>query len=138
MHWPKLHFFSGFLSTMLLTFLSFSLFLMQQTPRAIVVKCDGSVYDVDVDGSALGNPGPTGAGAVVYLKGYNSSPILLKKGVSPLSNNYTGELVGILIALKFMVSLDDQIQLKDRKIHFFTDCQPAIIAAFNSSIPRPK
>ena len=42
--------FSGFLSTMLLTFLSFSLFLMQQTPRAIVVKCDGSVYDVDVDG----------------------------------------------------------------------------------------
>ena len=24
------------------------LFLMQQTPRAIVVKCDGSVYDVDV------------------------------------------------------------------------------------------
>ena len=49
MHWPKLHFFSGFLSTMLLTFLSFSLFLMQQTPRAIVVKCDGSVYDVDVE-----------------------------------------------------------------------------------------
>ena len=27
---------------------------MQQTPRAIVVKCDGSVYDVDVDGM---NPG---------------------------------------------------------------------------------
>ena len=24
-------------------------FLMQQTPRAIVVKCDGSVYDVDVE-----------------------------------------------------------------------------------------
>ena len=22
---------------------------MQQTPRAIVVKCDGSVYDVDVE-----------------------------------------------------------------------------------------
>ena len=34
---------------MLLSFLSYSLFLMQQTPRAIVVKCDGSVYDVDVD-----------------------------------------------------------------------------------------
>ena len=42
--------FSGFLSTMLLTFLSISLFLMQQAPRAKVVKCDGSVYDVnDVD-----------------------------------------------------------------------------------------
>ena len=31
------------------------------------------------DGSALGNPGPTGAGAVAYIDGYNSSPILLKK-----------------------------------------------------------
>ena len=26
---------------------------MQQTPRAIVVKCDGSVYDVDVDVEAI-------------------------------------------------------------------------------------
>ena len=41
MHWPNL-FFSGFLSTIFLTFLSYFLFLMQQ-----VVKCDGSVYDVD-------------------------------------------------------------------------------------------
>ena len=46
--------FSGFLSTMLLTFISFShslsLFLSDAaTPRAIVVKCDGSVYGVDVD-----------------------------------------------------------------------------------------
>ena len=55
-----------------------------------------------------------------------------------MSNNYTGELVGILIALEFLVSLDEQIQLKDRNIHFFTDCQPAIIAAFNSSIPSGK
>ena len=75
---------------------------------------------------------------MVYLKGYQSSPILLKKGVSPQRNNNTGELVGILIALEFLVSLDEQIQLKDRYIHFFTDCQPAIIAAFNSSIPSGK
>ena len=34
------------------------------------------------------------AGGVVYLDGYNSTPVLLKKGVSPHSNNYTGELVG--------------------------------------------
>ena len=39
-----------FLSTILLSFLSYSLFLMQQTQlRAIVVKCDDSVYEVDVD-----------------------------------------------------------------------------------------
>ena len=36
--------FSGFLSTMLLTFLSYA-----ANPRAIVVKCDGSVYGVDID-----------------------------------------------------------------------------------------
>ena len=70
------------------------------------------------DGSALGNPGPTGAGAVVYLNGYQSSPILLKKGVSPLSNNYTGELVGIQIALEFMIGLEEQ--LKDTRIHAFS------------------
>ena len=49
------------------------------------------------DGSALGNPGPTGAGAVAYIDDYKSSPGLLKKGVSTISNNYTGELVDILL-----------------------------------------
>ena len=88
------------------------------------------------DGSALGNPGPTGAGAAVYLNGYQSSPILLKKGVSPLSNNYTGDLVGIQIALDFMIGLEEQI--KDTQIHFFTDCQPAIKAAFNGGLPSGK
>ena len=85
------------------------------------------------DGSALGNPGPTGAGALVYLNGYQSSPILLKKGISPLSNNYTGELVDIQIDLDFMIGLEEQI--KDTRIHFFTDCQPAIKAVFNGGIP---
>ena len=41
---------------------------------------------VFTDGSAYGNPGPTGAGGVVYLDGYEAAPILLKKGVSPHSN----------------------------------------------------
>ena len=88
------------------------------------------------DGSALGNPGPTGAGAVVYLNGYQSSSIQLKKSVSLLSNNYTGELVGIQIALEFMIGLKEQ--LKDIRIHVFTDCQPAIKAAFNGGIPSGK
>ena len=49
MHWPKLHFFFWLSISYAPTFLSFSLFLMQLTPRAIVVKCDGRVYDVDVE-----------------------------------------------------------------------------------------
>ena len=36
---------------------------------------DGDVL-VFTDGSALGNPGPTGAGAVVYLDGYQSVLVL--------------------------------------------------------------
>ena len=51
MHWPKLLFLSGFLSTMLLSnfHIILSLLLMQQQvpPPTIVVKCDSSVYDVD-------------------------------------------------------------------------------------------
>ena len=37
---------------------------------------------------------------MVYLDGYQSVPALLKKSVCPMSNNYTGELVGIQIALE--------------------------------------
>ena len=36
------------------------------------------------DGSALNNPGPTGAGAVAYIDGYNKVPVLMKKGVNLL------------------------------------------------------
>ena len=60
---------------------------------------------VFTDGSAFTNPGPTGAGGVVYMDGYNCTPVLLKKGVSPHSNNYTGELVGIQISLQFLAEI---------------------------------
>ena len=62
---------------------------------------------VFTDGSALNYPGPTGAGGVVYMDGYNSTPVLLKKGVSPHSNNYTGELVGIQISLQFLAEVEN-------------------------------
>ena len=71
--------FSGFLLTMLLTFLSFSLFLMQQTPRAIVVKCDGSVYDVDVEVGRL---------RAFLAKEITISYIDLMRYVAPLDGGY--------------------------------------------------
>ncbi|KAI8519284.1 hypothetical protein Bbelb_025410 [Branchiostoma belcheri] len=43
------------------------------------------------DGSALGNPGPTGCGAAVYLNGIESTPICLKKAVASSGNNYLGK-----------------------------------------------
>ena len=74
------------------------------------------------DGWALGNPGPTGAGTVAYIGGYNSSPVLLKKVV-----NYTDELVGIQIRLEFLSELDS---IQNRHFRIITDCQLAIKTAF--------
>ena len=54
------------------------------------------------------------------MNGYNSTPVLLKKGVSPHSNNYTGELVGIQISLQFLAEIAN---LRGRNIHFFTDAR---------------
>ena len=93
---------------------------------------------VFTDGSALSNPGPTGAGAVFYLEGYQSSPVLLKKGVSPVGNNFTGELVGIQIAVDFLAEYDGNDAVHGRNIHIFTDCQAAITAAFHNDIPKNK
>ena len=83
----------------------------------------------------LNNPGPTGAGAVVYIDGYNSVPVLIKKAVTPMGNNYTGELVGIQIGLEFLADLD---YVKERPIHILTDCQPAIRTAFGGQLPKRK
>ena len=94
---------------------------------------------VFLDGSALNNPSPTGVSAVISLiclDGYEA--ILLKKGVNPISNNYTGELVGIQIALEFLTDLTENNNLRNRTIHIFTDCQAAIITAFNNAIPKNK
>ena len=90
---------------------------------------------VFTDGSAFGNPGPTGAGGVVYLDGYGVAPVRLKKGVRPYSNNFTGELVGIQISLEFLADVSEVVK---RNIHVFTDCQGAIVLAFQNQIPTNK
>ena len=61
---------------------------------------------VFTDGSAFENRGARGAGAVVYLDGYQLEPVLLKKSVRLMSSNYTGELVGIQIALEILSEID--------------------------------
>ena len=59
---------------------------------------------------------------MVYLDGYEAAQVLLKKGVSPYSNNFTGELVGIQISLEFLADVSEVV---NRNIHVFTDCQGA-------------
>ena len=89
---------------------------------------------VFTDGSALENPGLTSSGAVIYYQGLEQEPVCLSKPVCSNGNNYIGELVGIQSALHH---ISEQEELwKD--IHFFIDCQPAIVSAFGSDTPRNK
>ena len=109
----------------------------EENIREFLTKCTDTCRDVLLftDGSALNNPGPTGAGAVAYIDGYNSVPVLMKKGVTPIGNNYTGELVGIQIGLEFIADLE---YVQNRSVHILTDCQPAIKTAFGGHLPSCK
>ena len=82
---------------------------------------------------ALGNPGPTCTGAVAYIDGYKISPVLLKKCVCPVGNNYTEELVDIQVGLEFLSELDG---IQNRPIYILTDCQTEIKTALD--IPSTK
>ena len=66
--WPSLYFFYflTFLSHLVFCFhfwlsyhFHFSLFLKPQPTRAIAIKCDGSVYHIDVDVDVISLPGAT-------------------------------------------------------------------------------
>ena len=50
------------------------------------------------DGSALGNPGPCGAGAAIYVDTTLGAPVLLKRPVAKKSISYHGELAAIDLA----------------------------------------
>ena len=99
----------------------------------VISKIDSECVAFFSFGSALGNPGPTGSEAVIYYQGLKQEPICLSKPVCSNGNNYIGELVGIQIAIHH---ISEQEVLMD--IHFFIDCQPAIVSAFSSDIPRNK
>ena len=66
---------------------------------------------VFTDGSALGNPGATGAGAVLYLNGLQSDPIGIKRGICSNGNNYLGEILGTELAFKYFC---DEAKVKNR------------------------
>jgi len=79
---------------------------------------------VFTEGSTLGNQGPTGASAVMYLEGHNTTPILLKRSLSSFSNNYEGEVEAIDLALNFIYITE----VHDK----YTDCQDAIQSVFSN------
>ena len=77
------------------------------------------------DGSAINNPGPTGAGAVIKVNGPTSTQIKLAKAVSNYRTSYDGELEAIKISTEY---IKDNITDNTKNIHIFVDCQSAIHA----------
>ena len=74
------------------------------------------------DGSCLTNPGPCGAGAVIYQE--NHRPVCLKRPVCRRGSILLGELVAILITLENMVQHITTIQCSLLKI--FSDSQSTV------------
>ena len=92
-----------------------------------------SVLVCFTDGSSLGNPGPCGAGAVVYPNGLGSHPICLHAPVSKCSTSYHGELRGILLALNYVA--DSPVPGNITDLVILSDCQSAIQAASSCNPP---
>ena len=74
------------------------------------------------DGSCLTNPGPCGAGAVVYP--CNQKPVRLKRPVCKRGSILLGELVAILLVIEYLIQNTATIPSKLVKI--FCDSQSAV------------
>ncbi len=85
------------------------------------------------DGSALGNPGPCGAGAAIYSNGLSAHPTLCHIPVSPKSTSYHGELAAIHLCVQRL--LDSDTITLPCEIHVLTDCQAALSAVTSPSPP---
>ena len=80
-----------------------------------------------LDGSALGNPGPCGASAIIYEEGFEAEPTAVRQAISPLSTSYHGELAALLLCVTTVLnSCLTKISSNVNILHIFSDCQSAI------------
>jgi ribonuclease HI len=82
------------------------------------------------DGSALGNPGPCGGAALVYIEGLDGPVLKIKTAGSKNSSSYYGELIGLRAAL-MTIALEAIILPKEA--HCFIDCTSVIGCAAGTS-----
>jgi ribonuclease HI len=75
------------------------------------------------DGSALNNPGPCGAAAVIYRDGLSSDPIILEKPISARGSSYEAEIHAIALATSYALTHADNSL---SSVHIFSDCQSAL------------
>ena len=86
------------------------------------------------DGSALGNPGPCGAGAAVYVDSTSGAPVLLKRPVAKKSISYHGDIAAIDLALEFAQPYHASHQNLE-KIVILLDRQAVINTVCNHEYP---
>ncbi len=79
---------------------------------------------VFTDGSALGNPGPCGAAAIIHTHGLDMEPVILGKPISSNSSSYHGELAAIDLALEYCVTSTGSHH-QHNTVSIQTDCQSA-------------
>ena len=93
----------------------------------VIEKCDAETAVIFTDGSCMGNPGPCGAGACLFVPG-TSDPVLLKQPVSSMGSILLGELVAIKIALQYIYRCNTNRQRENsiKKAHIFSDSQGAV------------
>ncbi len=78
------------------------------------------------DGSALTNPGPCGAAAIIYTNGMASHPVTLRRPVAPRSTSYHNELNAIDLALGFISEFLRTHPSRYNMVAIHTDCVSAL------------
>ncbi len=78
------------------------------------------------DGSALRNPGPCGAAAIIYTKGMASKPVVLNRSVAARSTSYHGELSAIDLALEYVAQYLTSNSTNYSIVAIHTDCLSAL------------
>ena len=93
------------------------------TVQTLVESCSYNDLIAFTDGSCLGNPGPCGSGACIFIPN-DTEPVMLKRPVTNRGSILLGELVAILMALEFAQS--EQRKRQFHGITIFSDSQSAV------------
>ena len=99
--------------------------LSREIIEDLIGNCDAETAVGFTDGSCLGNPGPCGAGACLFVP-EAVDPIMLKQLVSNRGSLLLGELVAIKLALKHIFQYKTVRQAAIKNVHILSDSQSAV------------
>ena len=99
--------------------------LSKEIIEDLIGNCDAETAVGFTDSSCLGNQGPCGAGACLFIPGA-VDPIMLKQPVSNRGSILLGELVAIKLALKHIFQYKTVRQTAIKNVHILSDSQSAV------------